>query len=66
MTKVIEVPASQYVAVTGYHDGIPIFGKVVWASDQVSAKTLFDLEDIFYVDVMLYVDTSQGKLYDDE
>ena len=66
MTKVIEVPASQYVAVTGYHDGIPIFGKVVWASDQVSAKTLFDLEDIFYVNIMLYVETSLGNPFNDE
>ena len=66
MTKVIELPAAQYVAVTGYNDGVPIFGTKVWASDQVSAMTFFDLQDIFYVDVMLYVNTSQDRLYDDD
>lgn len=46
---------TDYIAITGYHDGIPIFGPTVKAGDQVSAKFQFDLQDVFYIDVMPYV-----------
>jgi len=67
MTKVIELPASQYVAVERYDGNIPVFNKEkIWASDQVAAGNLFALMGIPYVDVMVFEDTSKGRLYDDE
>ena len=57
---------AQYVAITGYEDSVPQFGDTVYAGDRVSAMTQFDLQDIFYIDVMPYTDPDQLYLFDDE
>ena len=63
MTDIVE---GQYIAIKGYYDGIPKFGKKVSASDRVSAMTQFDLMDEPYEDVMPYVDNDQLYIFDDE
>ena len=55
-----------YIAIKGYQDGIPRFGKKVSASDRVSAMIQFDLMDEFYVNVMPYVESDNLYIFDDE
>ena len=64
MTKSNNLPADQYVAVIGYNNGVPIFSDPVYASDQVAAKIMFDVSNIKYFNVMLYV--NNDNLIDDE
>ncbi len=55
----------RYIAIIGYNEGIPRFGKTVFASDRVSAMVQFDLIDEYYTDVMPYVADDQLYVFDD-
>ena len=62
----VDIVEGQYIAIKGYNNRIPRFGKIVSASDRVSAMTQFDLMDEPYVDVMPYVNNDQLYLFDNE
>ena len=60
----VDVVEGQYIAIIGYNADIPRFGKIVSASDRVSAMIQFDLMDEFYIDVMPYVEDDQLYIFD--
>ena len=70
----VSLPTSLYIAIANYEYNkngkqYPVFHspkQTVYASDHISAMTQFDINEVKYIDVMLYIPDNQFNLFEDE